>query len=714
MANPNRRESGPPSRGGRPSERVRAVPPAAQPPAPPAGVPPVRAPAPAPRPQTAAVPKPPASRPQTAAAVPPPATRPQAGASPARPATAVQSRPATAVPGAGTAIRKNTNTTAARPSTVTRNAGNRPATTTAPGRRNASDRLGRDGGTRSTQTPSKGRTVKPQGMGLRAKFMLALSCITALAMGLLGISIANESNKYLFSQKQHDGIELAMNIAQLANSSAQQLKLLELHQDDKTSALAIQERNNVAAQLLTYISNAAAWNSSSVSPAAGGDAKGGGPKGASDILSVIIDEGAIQELSGISYGPQETDVGVQPGDPITNLFLPKDGSTIQLNDRIKVYPAFKHVDTGPPIPIYRFRIALDQDLFGDSANVRMDLDARGIDNVSHNLTIAILTGVFLAIAAVIGVANWLALNITRPVKILLKDMQVVAQGNLDHQTKPHSTDEVGILAHEFNRMTENLKDAQVALVEQEKAEYELSIAREVQKQLLPAEPPQITGFVCADYYKGAKAVSGDYYDFIPLGNGLWGFIVADVSGKGIPGSMVMAVTRTIVRLIAVKHQDRAAETLKETNRLIAKQIKRGMFVTSFYAVLDERTGSLTYASAGHNPMVIYRAATRHQETATGKGIALGFNEGPIFDKTIEEHRTMLGKGDAIILYTDGFPEAMNSENVEFGEERFYQMIGELGHLDSPSLIERLVDAVAEHRGEAEQSDDLTLITVRRA
>jgi len=177
---------------------------------------------------------------------------------------------------------------------------------------------------------------------------------------------------------------------------------------------------------------------------------------------------------------------------------------------------------------------------------------------------------------------------------------------------------------------------------------------------------------------------------------------------------VMAVTRTIVRLIANTHQNRAADVLKETNRLIAKQIKRGMFVTSFYAVLDERTGSLTYASAGHNPMVIYRAATRRQETATGKGIALGFNEGPIFDKTIEEHRTMLGKGDAIILYTDGFPEAMNSENVEFGEERFYQMIGELGHLDSPSLIQRLVDAVAEHRGEAEQSDDLTLITVRRA
>ncbi len=263
-------------------------------------------------------------------------------------------------------------------------------------------------------------------------------------------------------------------------------------------------------------------------------------------------------------------------------------------------------------------------------------------------------------------------------------------------------------------MTLNLKEAQTALVEQEKAEYELSIAREVQKQLLPAEPPLITGFECADYYKGAKAVSGDYYDFIPLGNALWGFIVADVSGKGIPGSMVMAVTRTIVRLIAVRHQSRAADTLKETNRLIAKQIKRGMFVTSFYAVLDEHTGMLTYASAGHNPMIVYRAKTRSCELATGKGIALGFNEGPIFDKTIEEHRTVLEPKDAILLYTDGFPEAMNERNQEFGEDRFYQLVGQLGHLDARSHIEKLVAAIAAHRGAAEQSDDLTLITVRRA
>ena len=175
----------------------------------------------------------------------------------------------------------------------------------------------------------------------------------------------------------------------------------------------------------------------------------------------------------------------------------------------------------------------------------------------------------------------------------------------------------------------------------------------------------------------------------------------------------MAVTRTIVRLMAVKHGNHANETLKETNRLISRQIKRGMFVTSFYAVLDSHTGHLTYACAGHNPMVIYRGASRSYELAAGKGIALGFNEGPIFDKTIELHQTMLGRGDGIVLYTDGFPEAMNSKNEEFGDERFYALVPKYGQGDVQTLINGLVGEIAKHRGEAEQSDDLTLLAVRR-
>ncbi len=608
----------------------------------------------------------------------------------------------TRLPGSTTPGRAATTTRAATATTPGR------SVTASPGRRTVSDRQGgsKGGGevsaTRSNLTAVKGAgSRRPRGMGLRAKFMLVLSLVTGAAMVVLGLTMSTKASRYLFSQKQHDGIEVAKMATQVASAVADQLKILDslVATDDKNTDMFQKKRKEILKSVENYLKSAVTWEGVNGEP--------------SDILAVAFDihGDRFTELSNLGYGPQETS-GTPMGNRFPELFIPKNGSTILLPDNIKVFVGTKKTKNGD-VPVYRFKVALDPK-FGPDSNVRVDVDASGVDNVRYNLSVAIAFAVLLAIGVVIGVANWLAGNITRPVQILLKDMQVVARGDLDHLTKPHSSDEIGVLAHEFNKMTTNLKEAQSALVEQEKAEYELSIAREVQKQLLPAEPPLITGFECADYYKGAKAVSGDYYDFIPLGNGLWGFIVADVSGKGIPGSMVMAVTRTIVRLIALRHQSHAAETLKETNRLIAKQIKRGMFVTSFYAILDERTGNLTYASAGHNPMVIYRAAKRAYELATGKGIALGFNEGPIFDKTIEEHRTVLQPGDAIVLYTDGFPEAMNAENQEFGDERFYELVGQCGHFDARSLIDRLVNAIAKHRGEAEQSDDLTLIAVRKA
>ena len=138
-----------------------------------------------------------------------------------------------------------------------------------------------------------------------------------------------------------------------------------------------------------------------------------------------------------------------------------------------------------------------------------------------------------------------------------------------------------------------------------------------------------------------------------------------------------------------------------------------MFVTAFYAVLDERTGLVSYASAGHNPMVIYRAKTQSYELATTKGIALGFNEGPVFDRTIQLAQTQLDRGDVLVLYTDGFPEAMNGNSEEFGEERFYKLVADHGHLEPPALVEAVVNGIAKHRGEAEQSDDLTILTVKR-
>ena len=539
------------------------------------------------------------------------------------------------------------------------------------------------------------------------KFMLVMAGVTAVAMIMLGLSMGGTANKYLYGQKTLDGIELARVASQIAVQVKDRLAhLTELSTKAEDPNAFQNVRTALRQDIEKYLTNAATW---------GGDSF-------SDIEAILFDCPEIPELASAGFG---NDNGTGIGTRVETVFVPKKDRTIALPEGMTIYEGTKQIGGGT-VSILRFKIALpgeppplgfgkvrNKDNIFEPANVRVDIAMASVDKVKANLATTIGVAILVAIAVVLGIAHWLASSITKPLETLLRDMQVVAKGRLSHRTNAHSSDEVGLLASEFNRMTENLEVAQAAVIEQEKAAYELSLAREVQQQLLPAQPPLITGWQLHSFYQGAKAVSGDYFDFIPLGNGLWGFIIADVSGKGIPGSMVMAVTRTVIRLVAPGQGAKADETLKLTNRLIAKQIKRGMFVTAFYAVLDEATGLLTYSSAGHNPMVIYRAATRTHELATTKGIALGFNEGPIFDRTIQKAQLQLNRGDAMVLYTDGFPEAMNGDSEEFGDEKFYNLVGSNGHLEPAALVEALVAGIAKHRGDAEQSDDLTTLTVRR-
>jgi serine phosphatase RsbU (regulator of sigma subunit) len=533
--------------------------------------------------------------------------------------------------------------------------------------------------------------LRVRGMGLRAKFMLVMAGLTGIGMCVLGFIMAKTADGFLVNQAKHQGIELAKMAAQVGRAVL-----------DSTEASAAGENSSeLGSRIRSYLEGARTWGST---------------QELSFINSIVFEGGDRPGFSGTGVGDEMVgSSSAAPTDPV--LTIPGRGSAnLGSFQDIEVYKLFKKTARGQ-VPVYRFKVSIPQrgspSSYLSSTKVQVDVAIDTLDKVSTRLYIIILIAVVLMIALVVAVANLLAGKITHPVRVLMKDMRIVAQGDLDHRTKPHSSDEVGVLAEEFNLMTQNLKESQAALVEQEKAEYELHIAQEVQQQLLPSQLPEIPGYESASYYKGAKAVSGDYYDFIPFGNGLWGFIVADVSGKGIPGSMVMAVTRTIVRLVAQKHLHNAAETLKETNRLIAKQIKRGMFVTAFYAVLDTNSGTMTLASAGHNPMVIYRHTARKIELAAPKGIAIGFNEGPLFDKNVQQFQVQLSPGDVFAVYTDGFPEAMNEANEEYGDEEFYKRIGVYGAQGAQGVIDGVLKDIAEHRGRAAQSDDLTIITVRR-
>lgn len=526
-----------------------------------------------------------------------------------------------------------------------------------------------------------------EGLQLSTKIMLTFTGVATLALGILGVVLALTTSGFLFDQTRHQGIELAKMTAQVGRAVIDSLP-----EDEPVDSDVIKAR------IERYLNDARRW--------------GDEPPGTYSFVHGIVFQNGPLSAMGVGQVPNR-DARAPRKETVFDIPGSKE---VQLKDfrDIDAYSIDSNVD-GVKTPVYRFKVNLNERAGPGYSDQRVwvDVGIATIQRVRTKLYLLILLGVLVITLSVMLAARFVAGRITRPLRLLMRDMQVVAKGDLGHRTKARSSDEIGVLATEFDHMTQQLQVAQEAVIEREKAAYELSIAREVQQQLLPAEAPAVPGYDAGAFYRGAQAVSGDYYDFIPLDDHRMGFVVADVSGKGVPGSMVMAITRTLVRLVAGKHGSDAAETLQETNRLIAKEIRRGMFVTALYAVLDTRTGELTFASAGHNPLAIYRRDSGKVELLAPRGIAIGFNAGPIFDRAIQQFSTLLMPGDVFVMYTDGFPEARNEQEVEFGDERFFQSIAECADGSAAGLIRGLVGRINRYRGRAPQSDDLTMVAVRR-
>lgn len=344
------------------------------------------------------------------------------------------------------------------------------------------------------------------------------------------------------------------------------------------------------------------------------------------------------------------------------------------------------------------------------AKVRLWLTAETVETEVGKLNMMMLLVGGFSIILAIGTCLLIAWKVTEPIHILIHDMSIVAQGDLAHKTHARSNDEIGKIAEEFNAMTHRLYIAQKKEKDRQRIENELNVAREIQHRLLPERLPQLRGFDMHAVYIPAKEMGGDYYDMFPVDPTRLGICVADVSGKGVGASLVMTITRTILHLIAWGKTS-TAETLSATNRGIAPDIKRGMFVTAFYVILDARAKTLLCSSAGHNPMVLMRA-TGELELINPGGIALGFDKGPIFDRTIKEQMVQLQSGDRVVLYTDGVVESMNIKNEEYTDERFYAFVRAHHDLESKAFVEALLADLDRHKGKADQHDDITIVTFR--
>lgn len=243
-------------------------------------------------------------------------------------------------------------------------------------------------------------------------------------------------------------------------------------------------------------------------------------------------------------------------------------------------------------------------------------------------------------------------------------------------------------------------------------ESELQNAREVQRILLPQEDPVVAGFRISGTNLPARIISGDYYDYIELGDRRLGIAIADVSGKGVPAGLLMAMCRSALRSVAPGRNSPAA-VLAAVNRQLFPDIREDMFISMAYAILDESSGRLSIGRAGHDPALWFRHASGKVESLRSPGLALGVDGGTVFERVTKDQEIEMEPGDCVLFYTDGVREAVDRNDEEFGMERMSEVFRLAAPLGSEAVLLRIQEELRQFTGEGPQMDDITLVVIER-
>jgi sigma-B regulation protein RsbU (phosphoserine phosphatase) len=328
--------------------------------------------------------------------------------------------------------------------------------------------------------------------------------------------------------------------------------------------------------------------------------------------------------------------------------------------------------------------------------------------------IGVLFLIIEAAALVTGLA--LARSITGSVHELFAGTERVRQGDFTYKITVMAPDQLGELAGSFNSMTASIEDLLLQAAEKKRLEEELRIAHEIQMSLLPQGPLRMPGLSVTALCVPAREVGGDYYDFLPLDDHRVGVLIADVSGKGTSAALYMAELKGLVLSLSRIHTS-PRELLITANRIIAPHLDARSFITMTYALVDLKTRTMTYARAGHTPLIYLPGPAADSpcvQILAPDGLVLGLklDDGEMFERLLEEKTIPLLPGDLYLFFTDGITEAMNAGDDCFGESRLGELIQAHAHLPPDQLRERVLREIASFVGDAPQHDDMTMILLK--
>jgi len=414
-----------------------------------------------------------------------------------------------------------------------------------------------------------------------------------------------------------------------------------------------------------------------------------------DRDGIILSSGEIDEMFTEYTPPPDGEVLLREANDVVWTKTAIDGENV----RDIAYPVLiSNQDTGERLVVGSVHIGVYESLLGQGVK-----DPRVLTALIIVLVLAV--GVFL----IIGLVK----VFVKPIQVLTDGVRAIGEGSLDGKISTEGPAEIGAIAAVFNEISEKFKKAQESVLEQEKMQKEIEVAKQIQQALLPRKHPDVSGYDIAPYYQAAKEVGGDYYDFVVVDEETLGVVVADVSGKGVPGSLVMTMIRTALRMEA-RGNNNASDVMSKMNDFVTDDMKKGMFVTMFYVILDSKNRIISYASAGHNPMILYRADSEDIFFLNPKGFPVGISlpDESLFRRSISLEKIKLKKDDMLLIYTDGVTEAMNERREQYGEDRLIELVKRNGHLHPTRFIEVLEQDVKTFTGGHPQNDDITVVAVK--
>jgi len=335
-----------------------------------------------------------------------------------------------------------------------------------------------------------------------------------------------------------------------------------------------------------------------------------------------------------------------------------------------------------------------------------------VTQMEWNFMVWIIIGFLVAVVGAIVVS----ISLTRPLLRLTRAARKISEGNLSiHIESKGHKDEIGQLSIAFNKMVDDLRHYIDELTEttkaKERAESELELANKIQQGFLPKKFPELGEIEVWGKCDPAREVGGDYFDFFQVDDDNYGMVIGDVSGKGVPAALFMAVSRTLFRIISSQKHSPDRVLIEFNKRLVALDQGANMFITVFYGVFNTITGRLLYSSAGHNMPYLKSSPDRGEKfriLPRMKTMVAGMMDGI----PIQLAETKMRTGDAIVLYTDGMTEAINEKDEMFGEKRLEELLNEYSTLPALDMCKRLFEDVHAFHAGKPQLDDMTMFILK--